>query len=147
MSAVLESRELALEKQRQAVLSHYDQRQRDAALRLYYLVRRHRGTSGGNAAAKLLLGLYNGPRFPFDLTDFRVFDAENLECAVEVLLMDARHTWCEIHCLLNAILGPGANTGAEFENWAFNLKLKGRCTKENLPPLPAVLPAIPSDFF
>lgn len=140
-------REAALEQQRRITLSHYSNCQQAAALRMYYLVRRHVGTSGGNTAAKLLLGLYNGKRFPFDLTDFRCFDAKNFEAAMEVVLMDARQTWCEIHDLLNAILGPGANTGAEFENWAFNLKLKGRCTKENLPPLPAVRPVIPADFF
>lgn len=124
-----------LAAQRTATLSHYSLVQQDAALRLYQLVKRHNGTSGGNAAAKLLLGLYNGQRFPFDLTDFRLFDEGNLRDAMTVLQMDAHHTWCEIHMLLDAILGAGANTGAEFEHWAYNLKLAKRCKKEQLPAL------------
>jgi len=119
-----------------ATLSHYSAEQRDAALTLYRLVKRHLGTGGGNAAAKLLLGLYNGRRFPFDLTDLRRFDDDNFEAALTVLRMDATRTWVEIHVLLDAILGAGANTGAEFENWAYNLKLRGRCKKEYLPQLP-----------
>ena len=110
--------------------SHYTQAQLDAALRLYHLVKQHRGTSGGNAAARLLLGLYNGTRFPFDLADLRVlFDPENFEAAMIVLRMDATRTWCEIHELLNAILEV-SYVGHEFEVWAYNLRLKGRCTKE-----------------
>lgn len=121
---------------RASVLSHYTPRQSNAALTLYNLVKRHNGTSGGNAAARFLLGLYNGYRFPFDLTDLRVFDADNFEAAMIVLIADARRTWCEIHVLLDAILGEGADTGAELENWAYNLKLPKRCKKENLPPMP-----------
>lgn len=124
-----------LAAQQVATLSHYTQAQQDAALRLYHLVKRHNGTSGGNAAAKFLLGLYNGYRFPFDLTDLRVFDADNFADAMTVLHMDARRTWCEIHVLLNAILGAEANTGAEFEHWAYNLKLAKRCKKDELPAL------------
>lgn len=132
--------------ERKVTLSKYDDFQLASALRLYFLVRRHRGTSGGNTAAKFLLGLYNGSRFPFDLTDLRYFDGANLKAATDVLVMDAIQTWCEIHILLNAILGPGANTGAEFEHWAFNLRLKGCCKKDQLPALPPVLPAIPQSF-
>lgn len=116
-----------------ATLAHYSQSDQDAALRLYHLVKRNPGTSGGNAAAKLLLGLYNGTRFPFDLTDLRVLDNDNFEDAMTVLRMDGRRTWCEIHVLLDAILGAGATTGAEFEYWAYNLKLRRRCKKEDLP--------------
>lgn len=121
---------------RTATLGHYSQQQQDAALHLYQLVKRHGGTSGGNTAAKLLIGLYNGYRFPFDLTDLRLFDPGNFEAAMTVLRMDATRTFVEIHVLLDAILGAGANTGAEFENWAYNLKLRGRCKKEQLPALP-----------
>lgn len=119
----------ALASIRAKTLSHYTQEQQDAALRLYHLVKQHSGTSGGNAAARLLLGLYNGRRFPFDLTELRGFDANNLEAAFTVMLMDATRCWCEIHALLNAILEV-SYVGHEFEVWAYNLRLKGRCTKE-----------------
>lgn len=128
------TRAALLAAQQAATLSHYTQDQQDAALHLYHLVKCHLGTGGGNAAAKFLLGLYNGRRFPFDLTDLRVFDADNFADAMTVLQMDARRTWCEIHVLLNAILGADANTGAEFEHWAYNLKLAKRCKKEHLVP-------------
>lgn len=127
--------ELIAQHQRNT-LSHYSEAQRDAALRLYRLVKHHVGTSGGNAAAKLLLGLYNGQRFPFDLTDLRSFDAGNFAAAMTVLHMDARQTWCEIHVLLDAILGRSYGTGPEFEHWAYNLRLKGACKKAALPELP-----------
>lgn|GEM_PF-1559336 len=134
-AVALNARAIAIAAQQSITLSHYTQAQQDAILQLYHLVKRHNGTSGGTAAAKLLLGLYNGRRFPFDLTDFRLFDAGNFNAAMTVLQMDARHTWCEIHILLNAILGVGKNTGAEFEHWAYNLRLPKRCKKDQLPVL------------
>lgn len=145
MSAVLSSptaapftREERLEAERRHTLSHYGIEQREAALRLYRLVKTCPDTGGGIRAAKFLLGLYNGPRFPFDLTDMRSFDEGIFHAAMTVLRMDATRTWCEIHVLLNATLGPGANTGAEFEHWAYSLRLPKRCKKEQLPALPLV---------
>ncbi len=117
------------------VLRHYTEKQTSAALRLYKLVKSCRDTGGGIRATKFFLSLYNGNRFQFDLTDFRCFDRANLEAAFTVLSMDACHTYCEIHVLLDAILGGDANTGAEFEQWAYDLRLPGRCTKRNLPPV------------
>lgn len=38
--------------------------------------------------AKFLLGLYDGPRFPFDLTDFRSLDAAIFQDCLVVLTMD-----------------------------------------------------------
>lgn len=109
------------------VLAHYNVAQQAAALQLYNLVRKHLGTGGGNTAAMLLLGIYNGSRFPFDLTNLRRLDQGNLTAALTVLHSDAAHTYCEIHVLLDAIRGIGSNTGAEFECWAYDLRLKGRC--------------------
>jgi hypothetical protein len=114
-------------------LSHYSLAQAEALRRLYELVKRHSGTSGGNTAAKLLLGLYNGQRFPFDLTDLRSLDAGNFEAAMTVIRMDARQTWCEVHVLLDAIYGDGRRVQTEFENWAYNLRLKGAVKKTDLP--------------
>lgn len=131
----LNARLIALDAQRNITLSHYTQDQQDAVLHLYHLANRHLGTSGGSAAAKLLLGLYNGRRFPFDLTDFRIFDAINFKAAMTVLAMDAQRCWCEVHVLLDAILGGGARTGAEFEHWAYDMRLGARCKKDQLPSL------------
>lgn len=130
------TREERAEAERRHTLSHYGFEQREALLTLYKLVKRCPDTGGGTRAAKFLLGLYNGTRFPFDLTDMRSFDDDNFAAAMTVLRMDARRTWCEVHVLLNAILGPGANAGAEFEHWAYNLRLPKRCKKEQLPDLP-----------
>jgi hypothetical protein len=116
-----------------SLTAHYTQEQLDALKRLYELVKRHLGTGGGNAAASLLLGLYNGRRFPFDLTELRRFDPGNLEAALIVLRMDAERTWCEVHALLDDIYADGRYTGHEFELWAFDMGLKGRCSKANLP--------------
>lgn len=115
-----------------ALPTHYSGDQLASLKQLYDLAKCHLGTGGGNVAAKLLLGLYNGRRFPFDLTDLRLFDLSNLEAALTVLRMDAERTYCEVQQLLDSICADSASTGAEFEHWAYNLRLKGRCTKENL---------------
>jgi len=54
-------------------------------------------TTEGAVCARLLLGLYNGQRFPFDLTDLRVLPAPQFEDALAVLRMDARLTRQEVH--------------------------------------------------
>lgn len=118
-----------------ATLSHYTDVQCAAVRRLYEHVKRHPGTSGSNCCAKLLLGLYNGDRFRFDLTDLRVLDAVLFEAAMTVIVMDARQTWCEVHALLDAIYGDGRSTGSEFEHWAFHLKWGKRVKKDDLPEL------------
>jgi len=48
----------------------------------------HRGTGQSCIAARFLLSLYNGERFPFDLTDFRCFDLEIFQDCLMVLIMD-----------------------------------------------------------
>ncbi len=115
------------------VLRHYTDKQTSAALKLYRLVKSCRDTGGGIRATRFLLSLYNGRRFQFDLTDFRCFDEGVLDAAFTVLQMDARHTHCEIHVLLDACLGGDSNVGAEFEHWAYDLRLKGACKKSQLP--------------
>ena len=119
-----------------AATDHYSGTQLAALARLYSVARRHLGTGGGNAAAKLLLGLYNGRRFPYDLTDLRVFDLANLEAALIVLRMDAARTYAEVNVVLDCLLGVN-DTGNQFEHWAYDLRLKGRCKKEHLRPLTA----------
>lgn len=51
----------------------------------------------GSVCARLLLGLYNGSRFPFDLTDLRLLPAELFEDAMQLIRMDARSTRQEVH--------------------------------------------------
>ncbi len=118
------------------ILAYFSDGQLAALGRLYELPKRHVGTSGGNVAAKLLLGLYNGPRFPFDLTDLRCFDTANFEAAMTVIRMDAPFCRAEVHTVLDAMYGDGFSTGDEFEHWAFNLRLKGRRKKDLLPAVP-----------
>lgn len=117
-----------------SLLNNYSEEQLRALDRLYALVRRHWSTGGANAAACLLLGLYNGRRFPFDLTELRRFDPGNLAAALVVLEMDALRTYAEVHVVIAAIKGcPERDISAEFEHWAYDLRLKGRCKKEFLP--------------
>ncbi len=54
-------------------------------------------TTEGAVCARLLLGLYNGQRFPFDLTDLRVLPAAEFADALAVITMDARLTRQEVH--------------------------------------------------
>jgi len=127
-------RATALASYRAQTLSHYTQQQQDAALFLYSTARTMLDTGGGSTCSRLLLGIYNGNRFPFDLTDLRRLDNKHLAAALTVLHMDASRTWVEIHVLLDAILNvpPGKSTGHTFEVWAHRLGLKGRCSKANL---------------
>ena len=67
-----------------------------AIQRLYPVARRDTGRS--RVVARFLLGLYNGTRFPFDLTDLRLLDGALFEDCMAVLRMDARHCVQEVHC-------------------------------------------------
>lgn len=67
----------------------------DALRRLYKVAHGHSGQC--RHVARFLLGLYNGDRFPFDLTDFRCIDNELFEDCMRVLRMDARVCRQEVH--------------------------------------------------
>lgn len=88
---------------------------------------------GARVAAKLLLGLYNGARFPFDLTELRVLDNENHARALALLRLDA-HPVCEVHDYLNRLYGL-RDMGMRFEHLAHTWRLKGRCKREFLDPV------------
>lgn len=60
----------------------------------------HRGTGQSRVVARFLMSLYNGDRFPFDLTDFRVLDADLFADCQVVLLMD-RRPQREVHKYFN----------------------------------------------
>lgn len=114
------------------------QTQTDALLRVWKMANRDHG--GAGVCARLLLGLYNGNRFPFDLTDLRLLDNTMLADAFTLLALDARCTQ-EIHCHLRDVLGESRHFGPEFEHLAHDWRLKGRCKKEWLSTEPRRRPA------
>lgn len=99
-----------------------------ALIHLWNLTQRHSGTSGAKAAAGVLLGLYNGNRFPFDLTDLRLLDDRNHAAAIEVIRGDVPCRM-EVHEWLNRISGR-RDFGARFEHLAHEYRLKGKCKRE-----------------
>jgi hypothetical protein len=103
-----------------------------AVTSLYVAAKTMLDTGGGSRCAKVLLGLYNGNRFPFDLTDLRCLDGNLYAAARHAIDMDARRTYCEVHELLNATYADGRNVGAELETWAYRLRHGKRTKKENL---------------
>ena len=64
--------------------------------RLIHIARRDTGQGG--VCRRFLLGLYDGPGWPFDLTELRRLDAHLLDDALAVLRADAMGAWPqEIH--------------------------------------------------
>jgi hypothetical protein len=104
------------------------QAQLDALLRLWKMASGH-SHGGARVAARVLLGCYNGSRFPFDLTDLRLLDAQVLGDVLQVLVMDSSPQ-AEVHELLNRMLGR-RDIGHRFELLACDWRLKGKCSKEN----------------
>ena len=103
-----------------------------ALIRLWNLTQEHDAyTSGARRAALVLLGLYNGPRFPFDLTDLRAMDTNVMEDAISVIAEDSRRCQREVHMWLNHLTGRG-DFGERFEHLAHKYRVKGRCKKEAL---------------
>lgn len=81
-----------------------------------------KGSSGQcRQVAAVLLGCYNGRRFPLDLTNLRGLDYPILEDVLAVLRMDA-NAWQEVHCYFE-------NGGRIFEklaeDWGFNAAAGG----------------------
>lgn len=107
-----------------------------ALIQLWNLTQLHPGTSGARAAVGVLLGLYNGTRFPFDLTDLRVLDTEHLQAALQVITDDATRCQMEVHEWLNKLSGR-RDFGQRFEQlaWEYQAFKRGRCKREWLAPL------------
>lgn len=105
----------------------------NALLTLWNLTQQHIGTSSARAAAGVLLGLYNGSRFPFDLTNLRLLDAANLEAALAVIGADAGRCQMEVHSWLNKLTGR-TDFGQRFEHLAheYGCFKRGRCKKADL---------------
>lgn len=97
---------------------------------LYTTGKRLWDTGGGGVCVRVLLGCYNGTRFPFDLTDLRRLDNSGLDMALTVLRMDARCR-AEVHVILGHLLSDRM-VQARFERWAFDLGLKGRAKKADV---------------
>ena len=104
-----------------------------ALIQLWNITQQHPGTSGARAAAGVLLGLYNGTRFPFDLTDLRVLDSGNLAAAMVVINEDASRCQMEVHEWLNLLTGR-TDFGPRFEQmaWDYVCFKRGRCKREFL---------------
>lgn len=83
------------EAQRQAALPKIRADGVDALTRLLKVARGHSGQC--RYIASFLLGLYNGRRFPFDLTDLRCLDYELFDDCMTVLRMDYKPAM-EVHC-------------------------------------------------
>ena len=79
---------------------------------LHRLVAIAKGDTGQCSRVRLfLLGLYNGHRFPFDLTQLRGLDKPIFDDCMAVLTMDARATQQEVHQYIE-------NGSELFERWA-----------------------------
>ncbi|WP_444543042.1 DUF7673 family protein [Methylomonas koyamae] len=70
-----------------------------------------RDSGQANTVRSFLLGLYNGYRFPFNLTRLRGLDKALFDDCIAVLTLDARATAQEVHQYLE----DGAD---RFERWA-----------------------------
>ena len=111
------------------------------ALSHFFILATTQDHSAAKVAACMLLGLYNGYRFQFDLTELRRLDASNLKRALALLEFDARPRM-EVHEWLNRLYGR-TDFGPRFEHLAHRWNLKGKCKKQGLVPVEVVrfLPA------
>lgn len=98
---------------------------------LWNHTQQHAGTSGARVCAAVLLGLYNGARFPMDLTDLRELDNALRTHALQVITADATFTKMEVHSWLNHLTGRW-DFGQRFEMlaWEYKSFARGRCKKE-----------------
>lgn len=111
----------------QEFLSQFSEEELAALEGLYATAKRLWDTGGGGTCARVLLGCYNGTRFPFDLTDLRRLDNSGLDMALTVLRMDARCR-AEVHVILSALLDD-MTVQSRMEVWAYDMGLKHRAKK------------------
>ncbi len=114
-------------EQRQ-LLAQFSPKELRALGGLFKTADRHLGTGGGSVVARVLLGLYNGPRFPLDLTELRRLDTDSLANALTVINMDSSRCRAEIHVVLAALLDD-ATVQSRMEFWAYDLGLPGHATE------------------
>ncbi len=108
-----------------------------ALITLWNTTQMHVGTSGARVAAGVLLGLYNGQRFPLDLTQLRGLDPAHLAAAMDVIHDDAAYCRREVHEWLNQLTGR-RDFGARMEHLAHEYRCfsRGRCKKSYLAEIP-----------
>lgn len=99
--------------------------QAEALKRVWRMAEGNHG--GAGVCAKFLLGLYNGERFKFDLTELRRLDDDMWNACVEVLRLDA-HPRYEVHDWLNQLYGV-TDMGPRFELLAWNWRQKNAVKK------------------
>lgn len=99
--------------------------QAEALKRVWAMAQGNHG--GAGVCAKFLLGLYNGNRFKFDLTELRRLDDSVWRDCIHVLELDA-HPRYEVHDWLNQLHGV-TDMGARFELLAWNWRQKNAVKK------------------
>ena len=92
----------------------------DALLHLFVLATTQ-NHSGAEVGARVLLGLYNGYRFPLDLTELRRLDKRNHAACMTAISFDTPCTM-EVHRWLDTITGR-TDMGQRFEWLAWRFKL------------------------
>lgn len=117
-----------------AALSHLTSPQFASALALIW--EHAQGSHGGSrVCVSLLLGLYNGARFPFELTELRCLDDALTEAALTVIRQDAQRCEREVHEWLN-LLHCTRSMGLRFEllaiQWRKPKAQKGRKAEDGL---------------
>ncbi|MDP3219205.1 MAG: hypothetical protein Q8S73_34220 [Deltaproteobacteria bacterium] len=100
---------------------------------LWNVTQEHVGTSGARISAGVLLGLYNGTRFPLDLTELRGLDSNLREAAFDVIKDDAAYCQMEVHERLNRLTGRH-DFGQRFEHLAheYSIFKRGKCKRDYL---------------
>lgn len=106
------------------------------ALAHFFMLASERDHGGARVAACVLLGLYNGTRFPLDLSDLRLLDDKNHARAMALLSLDKRPAM-EVHVWLNRLYGR-SDFGMRFEHLAHKWRMKGKCKKDWLDPVEAL---------
>lgn len=101
-----------------------------------------RDNGGAMVIQRFLLGLYNGRRFQFDLTDLRRLDMGNFEACLAMLRSEWPTPACEVHEQLAIVLNKRV-LWVQFvmEGWGYDQRLPGRCKKGALDDMQARLRA------
>jgi hypothetical protein len=93
-------------------------------------------TGGGGSALRLLLGLYNGERFKFDLTDLRRLDF-TLHAAAMVAMSEETGSAYYVHeRIARETRFPAEAIQAKLEWLANEMGIKGAVPKKSLPEKP-----------
>lgn len=86
----------------------------DALMRLLDIA--HGSSSQPRIVARFLMSLYNGDRFPFDLTDFRSLDSEIFDDCLAVLRLD-----CQFSRKVHRYIEDGEGVWERLaKRWRFN---------------------------